>query len=83
MTDWRKLVGHRVLVKERGYLASDSIIEVVVVEVSPSGEYVKLRVGDRTVWVSTDRYEVVEDLGIAGPSSLSPLPELRKILWGE
>ena len=62
MTDWRKLVGHRVLVKERSYFLSDNIIEVVVVEVSPSGKYVKLRFGDRDLWVPADEYEVVEDL---------------------
>jgi len=62
VTDWRKLVGHRVLVKERSYFLSDNIIEVVVVEVSPSGKYVKLRFGDRDLWVPADEYEVVEDL---------------------
>ena len=79
MDDWRKLVGHRVLVKERDYFVSDNIFEVVVVEVSPSGKYVKLRFRDRDLWVPVDEYEVLEDLGI-GVSITFPR---RGIQWVE
>ena len=76
MVDWRKLVNHRVLIKESPGFWSSEIVEAVVIEVSPSGKYVKLRIGGSTVWVPADRYEVVEDLGVP------PLPMWREVLRG-
>jgi len=41
MTDWKKLVGKRILVRYR--LGLGGINELKVIEVSPSGEYVKVQ----------------------------------------
>ena len=41
MTDWKKLVGKRILVRYR--LGFGSINELKVLEISPSGEYIKLQ----------------------------------------
>ena len=40
MTDWKGLIGKRVLLRSK---ALYNIVEVEVLEVSPSGDYVKLR----------------------------------------
>ena len=60
---WKELVGKRVLVKEPPYSA---LSEVIVREVSPSGEYVCLdfssQGGASRVWVKAEKYVVVEIL---------------------
>ena len=61
MTDWKELIGKRVLIKEK--LPSYSIIEATVVEVSPSGNYVKFKFGNMYDWHKADEFEVVEVLG--------------------
>jgi len=77
VTDWNKFISHRVLIKENPAFCVNKIIEAEVIEVSPSGKYVKLRIGDSTTWVPANRYEIVEDLGVPPPT-----PE-REILWGK
>ena len=66
-TKWRELVGRRVLVTTPLMLFHNKVVEAEVLEVSPSGEYVKLKFwphGRQSVeWVRADAYVVVEVLG--------------------
>jgi len=60
MTEWKELVGKRVLI--RNY-STWKIIEAKVVEVSPSGKFVKLKYPDDTTeWKSTDSIYLEEVL---------------------
>jgi len=64
MADWRGLAGRRVLLKPRNS-GIDSVVEARIVEVTPSGGYIKLGLesGYRR-WISKDnmekRYEFIE-----------------------
>ena len=63
--DWGKYLGKRVLVVSKlnaiiGLTTFPS--EAEVVEVSPSGKYVKLRFERTTTWVKADEYVVLEVL---------------------
>jgi len=61
MMDWKGLVGRRVLV--RPYDTYRTLLEDVVEEVSPSGNYVKLRMAG---WANKDYFvleEVLDEVG--------------------
>ncbi len=61
MTNWKELIGKRVLV---GKTWGNELIEVSVIEVSPSGERVKLRYASGyESWEQSDKY-----IAIAFPS---------------
>jgi len=62
MADWKKLVGKRVLIKS---LFVGDIEEVKVIEVSPSGRYVKVSdpYGWSSRWIDGEKYLVLEVLG--------------------
>ena len=58
--DWKELVGKWVLIRRIG---SSDILEVIVLGVSPSGRYAKIRVGwTGEKWIDTKDYEVLEVL---------------------
>ncbi|MCS7387146.1 MAG: hypothetical protein NDF55_10555 [archaeon GB-1867-005] len=59
--NWKELVGKRVLI--RG--PYDGIEEVKVIEVSPSGKYVKVSdpYGWSSKWIDGEKYLVLEVLG--------------------
>jgi len=61
--NWREHIGKRLLIG-RGYLTGD-ISEVEVLDVSPSGKYVKLKylLSGFVDWQSTDRIMFIEELG--------------------
>jgi len=61
--NWREYIGKRLLIG-RGYLTGD-ISEVEVLDVSPSGKYVKLKylLSGFVDWQSTDRIMFIEELG--------------------
>ena len=63
MADWKKLVGKRVLIKP--IIFPSQIEEVKVVEVSPSGRYVKVTdpYGWSSRWIDGEKYLVLEVLG--------------------
>ena len=63
--NWKDVVGRRVLIKEipLGF----TVFEVKVLEVSPSGRYVKLSNGKRIWWERSDRYVIVEVLNDKDP----------------
>ena len=81
MTDWKKLVGKRILVRYRFGLGG--INELKVIEVSPSGEYVKVqymltgKVGWETRRDLDRDYEILEVL--EGESLPEKVKYLRKI----
>lgn len=60
--DWKELVGKRVLIK---CIFVGDIEEVEVVEVSPSGRYVKIRdpYGWSSRWIDAENYLMLEVLG--------------------
>ena len=62
--DWRKYIGSRLLVAYRNDVLERNIMEVEVLEVSPSGKYVKLKFIDSGVkkWVDSTELKVVEVL---------------------
>lgn len=80
MTDWKKLVGKRILVRYRFGLGG--INELKVIEVSPSGEYVKVqymltgKVGWETRKDLDRDYEILEVL--EGESLSEKIKYLRK-----
>jgi len=63
VVEWKKLVGKRILFK---YFTGQMIYEARVVEVSPSGNFVKLRIFDgiveREEWNHRDKIELLEVL---------------------
>jgi len=63
MPKWKELVGKRVLIKP--IVWPSSIEEVRVVEVSPSGRYVKVSdpYGWSSRWIDGEKYLVLEVLG--------------------
>jgi len=67
ITDWKELVGKRVLLKILDWWYE--IVDAKVIEVSPSTQYVELEIRDkrdpfkaRREWYSADRLEVLEVL---------------------
>jgi len=64
--DWEKYVGKRVLVREgwERFARDANPTEVEVLEVSPSGKYVKFEYVNtgRIAWVAVDNVEFVECL---------------------
>lgn len=63
--DWREYIGRRVLVINQlndVFRLNVNPVEVKVLEVSPSGRYVKLKFGDSVRWVRAEEYVVVEVL---------------------
>ena len=84
MTDWKKLVGKRVLVKYRFGLGD--INELKVLEVSPSGEYIKLQymLTSKVGWETRrdlDRdYEILEVLeGESLPEKIKYLKRIEEV----
>ena len=57
--DWNKLVGKRCIVETKRWETQG---EFVVIEVSPSGKYVKLRNKDGATWFNKWKIELLEAL---------------------
>ena len=66
MTDWTKYLGHRVLVSIKGKLAwlPVEIKEVIILELSPSKKYVKLKIlpSETIKWTETNDLKILEVL---------------------
>ena len=64
MEDWRKYINTRLLVAYRNDVLEKNIMEVKVLEVSPSGKYVKLKFIDSDVkrWVDATELKIIEVL---------------------
>ncbi len=61
LTSWESCVGYRCLIKENRFISD--IVEVEVLEVSPSGKYVKFRTANgNTTWELSDSRCLVEKL---------------------
>lgn len=60
MTDWKKLIGKRVLLRK---LFGECIIEARILAVSPSGKYVKVELGFGVEkWIEANMHTVLEVL---------------------
>jgi len=84
MTDWEKLVGKRILVRYQ--LGLGDINELKVLEVSPSGEYIKLqymltgKVGWETRRDLDKYYEILEVLeGESLPEKVKYLNRIEEV----
>lgn len=65
------MIGKRILISTNGF----QTVEAVILEVSPSGEQVKIRY-DQTEWKPLERIQFIEELQ-GRKDNLAPKPETR------
>ena len=60
--EMKQYIGHRVLISREVW--DNDLHEVTIVEVSKSGDFVKVRYDERTKWEKAVSLDILEDLGV-------------------